>query len=220
MLFNKKGNVEIDNEKKYSEFGYIPDWKSMENYIKSLKYKPLTTNNPKGHSPALGILNWEEFTVNDIFLMHNGKGITKEEIEDNPGNFIAVQSGEENNGIIGRINKDYCAEMGYTMTENPCLTVARSGSAGFVSYQPYGCVVGDSAKILTLKEKERGNSFVYLFLKTILMASMFKYTYGRKVTEMKYLQEIIMLPAVSKGIPDYDFMEQYVKSLPYGDRIL
>ena len=28
------------------------------------------------------------------------------------------------------------------------LTAARSGSAGFVSFQPNGCVVGDSAKVL------------------------------------------------------------------------
>ncbi len=39
--------------------------------------------------------------------------------------------------------------MGYTYTEKPCLTVARSGSAGFVSFQINGCAVGDSANILT-----------------------------------------------------------------------
>ena len=30
----------------------------------------------------------------------NGKGITKEEIELNKGKLVAVQSGEENNGVI------------------------------------------------------------------------------------------------------------------------
>lgn len=196
------------------------DWDFMEQYIKSLKHKPLSTANKAGYSfPTLGIEAWKPFRVNDIFKIYNGKGITKEEIECNQGDFIAVQSGEENNGCIGKIDKDYCKQMGYTYTDEPCLTVARTGSAGYISYQPFGCVVGDSAKILKLKDDQHKNHFVFLFLKTILMANKYKYTYGRKVTEDKYLSEIIMLPTTSDDRPDYDFMENYMKSLPYGDRI-
>lgn len=52
--------------------------------------------------------------------------------------------------------------MGYIFTEEPCLTVARTGSAGFVAYQPFGCVVGDSAKILLLKnEKKEIRRYIY-----------------------------------------------------------
>ncbi|WNF36601.1 restriction endonuclease subunit S [Bacillaceae bacterium IKA-2] len=91
------------------------------------------------------------------------------EIEDNPGGLFAVQSGAENNGCIGRIDKNYCIKKGYTYTDEPCLTVARTGSAGFVSYQHYGCVVGDSAKILLLKNKEKRSAPIYLFLRTVLM---------------------------------------------------
>ena len=132
----------------------------------------------------LDIEKWKPFLVTDIFDLYNGKGITKEEIEGNQGSFVAVQSGADNNGCIGKIDKDYCIEMGYTLTEEPCLTVARTGSAGFVAYQPFGCVVGDSAKILLLKKKDRRNTLTYLFLRTVLLANQYKYTYGRKVTEV------------------------------------
>ncbi|MGN1432884.1 MAG: restriction endonuclease subunit S [Ruminococcus sp.] len=197
-----------------------PDWDYMERYIKSLNHKPLTTANQEGSSSlTLGVESWKPFKVNDIFKLYNGKGITKEEIEYNQGDFIVVQSGEENNGCIGKIDKDYCNKMGYTYTEEPCLTVARTGSAGYVSYQPLGCVVGDSAKILTLKDDHHKNHSVFLFLKTVLMANRYKYTYGRKVTEDKYLSEVIMLPATTDNKPDFCFMENYMKSLPYGDRI-
>ena len=70
---------------------------------------------------------WKEFKVSSIFTIHNGKGITKEEIEDNVGDFTVVQSGEEDNGVLGKINLDYCKIMNYTLSEKPCLTVARSG---------------------------------------------------------------------------------------------
>ena len=156
---------------------------------------------------------WEKFSVSDVFEIQNGCFITKEEIDNNPGDFPAIQSGEDNNGCIGKISKEYCILNQYTYSEEPCLTVARTGSAGFVAYQPFGCVVGDSAKILKLKNAEARNPYVYLFLRTILAANQYKYTYGRKVTEDKYLAEIMKLPVTETHAPDWGFMENYIHSL-------
>ncbi|EOX1263662.1 restriction endonuclease subunit S [Campylobacter upsaliensis] len=160
---------------------------------------------------------WTSFQVKDILSIHNGKGITTEEITENAGDFAVVQSGEENNGVLGKIDLDYCKLKGYTYTEKPCLTVARSGSAGFVSFQKNGCVVGDSAKILLLPD-EVAKTEIYLFLHSILTANRFKYDYGRKVTEYKYMNDYIDLPTLIKGrkkVPDFEFMENYIKSLHY-----
>lgn len=161
----------------------------------------------------LNVSNWTPFFVSDIFYLYNGSGITKEEIEENPGSFAAIQSGADNNGCIGYISKAYCEKMKYTYTEEPCLTVARTGSAGFVAYQPNGCVVGDSAKILLIKNEKYRKPPIYLFLRTILMANQYKYTYGRKVTENKYLSEKLLLPSVDPKTPDWAFMEDYIASL-------
>ena len=177
----------------------------------------------------LDLVKWEEFKISSVFTIYNGKGITKEEIEENEGNFTVVQSGEENNGVLGKIDLNYCRMMDYTFSEKPCLTVARSGSAGFVSLQIYGCVVGDSAKILLLDDKIASIE-LYAFLQTILNANRFKYAYGRKVTESKYMNDVIKLPIkynedgsrfvdISKTyskegyVPDWKWMENYIKSL-------
>lgn len=225
----------IDKTCKYSDEGYVPDWQFMENYIKSLHYKPLTTKNKVGNIGSLEINNWKSFKVGRILSILNGKGITNDEIEENPGTFNAVQSGEENNGVLGKIDLIYCKKKKYTVSERSCLTVARSGSAGYVSFHPNGCVVGDSAKILLLPEKIASNG-VYLFIQTLLTANRFKYAYGRKVTEEKYAEDKIKLPILMAAdgtpvidnsnefsdegyIPDWQFMEDYIKSLPYGDRI-
>ncbi len=158
-----------------------------------------------------------------------GYGITKEEISENSGNFTVVQSGEENNGVLGKIDLSYCKAMNYIYSETPCLTVARSGSSGFVSYQDKGCVVGDSAKILLVKN-ENCNKNIYLFLQTILTANKFKYAYGRKVTEEKYYNDIIKLPILYKEdgcpyidksnkysaygyVPDWAYMDKYIDSI-------
>lgn len=177
----------------------------------------------------LDISQWKEFKVSAIFTIYNGKCITKEEIEENPGDFVAVQSGEENNGVLGKISREYCETMNYTLSRKPCLTVARTGSAGFVSFQINGCVVGDSAKILLLDD-EIATIELYVFLQTILSANRFKYAYGRKVTESKYLSDVIRLPIKCNEngtpffdgskkysdegyVPDWQWMENYIKSL-------
>lgn len=154
--------------------------------------------------------SWKNFLLEDIIEIINGKGITSEEIENNPGAFEAVQSGEGNNGVIGYIDKAYCQDKGYSYCEEPCLTVARSGTAGFVSFHEQGCVVGDSAKILLVKDSNAKTRNVYLFLQTLLMANRFKYNYGRKVTETLYRQTVIKLPSTLEGDPDWEWMDSYI----------
>lgn len=234
IKYNLDGTPFIDFTNKYSKEGYVPDWEFMEKYIKSLHCKPLTTKNCRKGFP-LNVKEWKSFKIGNVFTMKNGKGITKKEIDENAGTFPAVQSSEENNGVLGKIDLEYCKQMNYTYSTRSCLTVARSGSAGFVAFQKDGCVVGDSAKILLLDEKV-ATIECYLFLQTILSANRIKYTYGRKVTEKKYLNDYIKLPVVhnsdgtiyidettsysEKGyVPDWKFMKEYIKSLPYGDRI-
>lgn len=229
----KNSQPVIDVTYKYSKSGYVPDWSYIETYMTSLNPNPLRTHNKINYSP-IHLENWREFTLSKILSLINGKGITAEEIELHPGNLNAVQSGEDNNGVIGKIDINYCAEKDYTYTTNPCLTVARTGSAGFVSFQKSGCVVGDSAKLLLL-EPEHASVECYLFIQAILLMNKFKYDYGRKVTEEKYLNEPIVLPILCKNnspvldhtkkysnegyIPDWTFMENYIKNLPYGDKL-
>ena len=98
---------------------------------------------------------YKPFNVGDIFFITNGKGITRQEIKDHPGELAAIQSAATNNGIMGFIDEDYCRERNYSFTLEPCLTVARTGSSGYVTFQEHGCCVGDSAKLLLLKGKKK-----------------------------------------------------------------
>ena len=156
--------------------------------------------------------SWKPYHVGDILTITNGKGITKEEINQNPGDLRAIQSGEINNGCLGLIDKEYCISKGYAISEEMCLTVARSGSAGTVLFHPYGCVVGDSAKILTLKDEKQRCKEVYLFLQTVLMHIRYKYSFGVKVTEDGYGKELIMLPS-KENEPDWEYMKGFIREV-------
>lgn len=162
---------------------------------------------------------YEEFDVENIFKIQNGRGVTKEEIAGFPGEIEAIQSGADNNAVLGKLDEDYCKQSGYKIIREQCLSVARSGTSGYVAYHETPCVIGDSAKALLLKDKKKASIYVYIYLRTVLMANKYKYAYGRKVTEKKYYKDTIVLPVIRSGVPDWKYMEEYIKQLPYGDRL-
>ena len=224
-----KNDKVFDTIIKLPEKNGQPDWEYMENFITRIEEKKnknnslkenLLTNNQDSESPFSSnpLSNWKTYKVSDVFYPFiNGKGLTEQEIKDNPGDLAAVQSSSDNNACMGFISREYCESKNYQIVDKPCLTVARSGSAGFVSFQDNGCVIGDSAKALILKYGN-ANKYHYLFLRTILMANYYKFTYGRKVKINQYMNMTIVLPTKDNK-PDWDYMEEYIKSLPFSDKI-
>ena len=154
---------------------------------------------------------WKVFRVGELFNIIGGKGITKNEIFEHQGALPAIQSGEENFGCIGYIDKDYCVKQKYTISKGECLTVARSGSSGYVGYQASQCVVGDSAKIL--EPKFKANTLRLLFLRSALLVNKAKYAYTDKVTNENYAKDLIKLPSTPDGSPDWKYMEDYMRKI-------
>ena len=66
------------------------------------------------------------------------------------------------------------------------------------------------------------NVFSGLFIKTIIELEKFKYAYGRKLGSERIKKMIIRLPSINKKDhyePDYEYMETYIRTLPYSERI-
>ena len=191
-----------------------PDFSYMETYMKNLDASvssSLTTlASAKECEQKCNISKWINFEIGFIFEILNGKGITAKEIYEHPGNMRAIQSGEENFGCIGMIDEQYVKEKGYAYTTKHCLSVARSGSSGYVGIQTSPCVVGDSAKLLLPKVEISINSLV--FLRAILMINKKNYSYNDKVTKEKYEKDIIKLPSKDGKNPDYEYMDNYISS--------
>lgn len=61
-----------------------------------------------------------------------------------------------------------------------------------------------------------------LFVATVIEMDKYRWAYGRKWRPERMIKSTIRLPAKLKDdkyVPDWDYMENYMKSLPYGDRI-
>ena len=107
---NADGTPFFDVDKKYSDDGYVPDWKFMEDYIKSLHHKPLTTNNKRENVLHLDVENWKEFIVGDFFDIHPTKPLKDVTSSDcvEGGMTPLVVNQSYNNGVAGNIG---CFEM-------------------------------------------------------------------------------------------------------------
>lgn len=217
---NIDGSVLIDGTHEYSDEGYIPDWKFMEDYIKGLHHKPISTNNLGKKAKDLNIKDWKEFCLKDYFDLKRGHTLTVEMQEEYSGTFPCVNGTLENNGVQYYLSEEL-EVIGFNKIKAPAISIVRVGEGGKTFVQNQDFFIADNA--FALIPLRTISTFALLFISTVLNKESIKYSYGRTVTNA-YKESIIKLPAIlnpqtNKYEPDWQFMENYIKSLPYGDRI-
>ena len=190
-----------------------PDWKSIEKYIKSLHHKPLTTQNKKEQILELNVKKWKEFRVGDLFDIHPTQsldGVNSEECVGYGVPLVVNQS--NNNGVAG-----FCD---YPPTEKGgIITFSDTWEGETFFYQPHDFI--GFAHVQGMYPKNGSISAeCLLFIATILeFDARGRYSYGRKKRRDIIINVMIKLPVDHNGNPDWQFMEDYIKTLPYGDRL-
>jgi len=189
-----------------------PDWDFMEQYIKSLNHKLLSTVNRRGYGlHTLGVETWNDFRLGDYFEIKKGKRLTSD--DQTEGNTPYIGAIDSNNGIANYIGQD-------AIHDGNTISLSYNGSVGEAFYQPKPFWATDDVNVLYFRE-ENGvafNKYIALFICAILRQEKYRYSYGRKWVLESMKSTIIKLPEKA-GKPDWLYMESYMKSLPYGDRI-
>ena len=226
---NEDNTPTIDENRTYSDEGYIPDWQFMEDYIKSLHHKPITTKVKAGNVKELDVDNWEEFKVSDLFnRIYKAKAHTKEEVVEVDKGIHFVSRTDCNNGVDITVDKDTRYE---GLEEANCITIGDTTATVF--YQNERFIAGDHMVVLRADwlNLKRG-----LFFRTLFAQEGIRYCYGRAYRMDLIKDSLLKLPIKrdSNGnpvidnnrtysnngyIPDWQFMEDYINSLPYSDRI-
>lgn len=150
--------------------------------------------------------SWKWFNYDkDIFTISGSQTTPKTELEDiGEGEYPYVTTQAVNNGIEGFYD---------CYTEEAGVLTVDSAVLGFCAYQDTPFSASDHVEKLTPKHKL--SIYTALFLTTIINMEQYRYNYGRKCSQTKLKNAKIMLPATSKGEPDYKWMEDYIKGLPY-----
>ncbi len=190
-----------------------PDWQWMESYINSLHSEPLTTQND-AHVASFDTTVWKWFQLggeDGLFDIRKGKRLTSEDQTD--GNTPYIGAIDSNNGVSNLIGQS-------PIHEGNTISLSYNGSVGEAFYQPLPYWATDDVNALYLRP-ENGTlcPATGLFICSVLKHDKYRYSYGRKWTLDNMNDTKIKLPATPDGKPDWQWMENYIKSLPYGDRL-
>lgn len=190
-----------------------PDWQWMENYIKSLHSEPLTTQND-AHVASFDTTVWKWFQLggdDGLFEIRKGKRLTSDDQTEGDTPYIGAI--DSNNGVSNRIGQN-------PIHDGNTISLSYNGSVGEAFYQPTSYWATDDVNAFYLRP-EYGTlcPATGLFVCSVLKHDRYRYSYGRKWTLDNMNATKIKLPATSDGKPDWQWMENYIKSLPYGDRL-
>ena len=192
---------------------YIPDGEIYNtDRTKSLRYDIITTHNRYSQRP-LNIDSWREFKVGDYFDVYLSSGDLKID-ECELGNIPLVSSGTTNNGIVGYIDEKGDGKAQIFKANS--ITVDMFCNAFYQNNDYYAVSHG---RVNILYPKFKCNPFIGCFVCSIINNEQFKYSYGRAVYSDEISRMVIKLPTTLDNVPDWGFMENYIRSLPYGDRI-
>ncbi len=152
---------------------------------------------------------WKSFRLGGkdsiLFTIAKGSRLTKADQHEGRINYVGASA--FNNGITNHIgNDDQLCQAG-------TISVCYNGSIGEAFYQDEPYWATDDVNVLM--PKFQITPYIAIFIATVIKNESIKYAFNNKWTKELMEQSEIALPAKTDGTPDFDFMERYIKSLPY-----
>lgn len=153
----------------------------------------------------LNVISWQWFRLDYLFEITASKDDNL--VDSIDGNTPYVSSSQNDNGVNCFIDT-------FPSQESNTITVARIGSVGATFYHSYSyCVSSDNVRIF--KPKFILNAFIGMFLITLIEKEKYRFAYGRTFSTKRMKELKIKLPVTPSDTPDWQFMEDYIKSLPF-----
>lgn len=184
----------------------VPDW-VFTTRVHNVDNKQKPKCNPpvelKEHT------EWKPFLYRDLFLIERGRGPRKKDL-DGSGCVPFITSTDSNNGFTSFTSMEpyHAANV---------ITVNRNGSVGEAFYQTKEFCSTEDVHVFTPKFEM--NSYIAMFLITLIKKEKFRFSYGRKWGLERMKNSIIRLPVTANDSPDWHYMCEFIKSLPYSSQI-
>ena len=185
----------------------VPDIEHLPKWVEKAKVIEINDESAFFDDPIdLDIDKWTEFLLEDLFrITSSGDSLLKD--AGGEGKTPYISSTEYNNGVTAFVDIP-------ASNKGNVLTVNRGGSVGKIFYQPRD-FLATPVDVRILKPKFELNQYIGLFLSVLIEREKFRFNYSRKMGTARLKNLRIKLPSTSKGHPDWEFMERYIKSLPY-----
>lgn len=187
--------------------------KSMPNKFNCLDINKLNTlNKDSFHRINCDVktVKWKSFNLSDLFEISASSDdlvLNYDSGTETP----YISSTEYNNGIIQFVNSTATNKAG-TITAN------RGGSVGFFFFQPID-YIATPVDVRILSPKFKLDKYAALFMTTVFRQEKYRFNYSRKMGTDRLKKMNVFLPVNSFNEIDFDFMSNYIKSLPYSSSI-
>lgn len=159
-------------------------------------------------TPVLESADWKPFLLSQLFEIHKGKRLTKMQMR--PGSTPFIGSIDNNNGVSAFIGQD-------ALHPANTLTVNYNGSVAEAFYQPSPFRCSDDVNVLYPKFEM--TPAVGLFIATLIRQEKYRFNYGRKWHLERMAGAEIRLPVQANGAPDWEWMENYIKTLAFSAQL-
>lgn len=203
---------------------YTPDWKYMEDFVKDQIIPQLPkkaqkvwlqkydTTPQKHEDMKLDTQEWKWFLPSDIFTeISIAPSSDLNSLELDPFGVNYLSRAVVNNGYECKVKRDESK-----VTRGNFISVVMVGVPSFAFYQKNDVICSQNILVLRYPAINQYNA---LFLCAILQKDGYRYSYGRTLSKANFLQTKIKLPVTPSGEPDWKFMEDYIKSLPFSRNI-
>jgi type I restriction-modification system DNA methylase subunit len=156
--------------------------------------------------------SWVYFNIKDIFKLEKCKCANATSLLENGNDIFYIGAKKSDNGVMQKVEL-----VESLVSEGNCIVFIGDGqgSVGYSTYQPIDFI---GSTTLTCGYNNQLNIYNALFIVTVLDLERYKYSFGRKYGKAQLMKAKIKLPAKS-GQPDFEFMENYIKSLPYANSL-
>ncbi len=208
--------VEVYMETNYNELKSSYFENIIVNYLsfQLLNYKipAISSNNLIKDNIELDTNKWEFIRIDKIFTVESGKGGNIYDLEIG-GMHPYISSTSSNNGMIAFVYADESE-----LHEGNTITINRTGSVGETFYQNQKFVASKD-RVRVLIPKFKMNQYIAIFLIGVISLEKYRFNYGRTWGSSRIKESRIKIPIDSQGQPDWDYMERYIKSLPYSSNL-
>lgn len=194
------GDIELPDFPSFVEVHKLPDVSRIQNAVEDKKF-------------SIKSKNWRWFKLDSLFCFERGKCGSAEKLLEKGNGICYVGAKKEDNGFMYKVLRD-----DNYVTQGNCIVFIGDGqgSVGYSTYQEKDFI---GSTTLSMGRNGNLNKFNAIFLITLLDKERFKYSFGRKWNGDKLKNTKIKLPVDKKGEPDWKFMENYIKSLPYSSSV-
>lgn len=160
--------------------------------------------------------NWKEYKISTLFEKPI-RPAKRSKLEYEEGDTPFVASGNYNNGI-----ELYVSPKDDDVTDKGgCITISPLDGSAFFQPDDFLGRGGAGSSIIILRLKNYNiNKYSGLFLCAVLRSVLKKFMYSDMINGKDIQNEVILLPTTNSNTPDWQYMENFIKKIPYSKRFV